>query len=168
MIRITDLLTEITMGGIQPYATSFTWQQSGKGYETQVPCDDIPVKFSLTWVWSPEGDEYAFAIATPSRFPTGHTMTHGNTTARGQLSYLRVLGTAAESIMDFCTQYSPMAIDVTGYDPSTEKDLQKTRIYRNLLHANQVRIQQAGYNILDQNGKLWLVRTSTADTTGVQ
>ena len=169
MIRLQDLVTEITMGSMAPYATSFVWQEAGSGYETSVPCDGIPIKFSLTSNWSAEGTEYAFAIATPSSQPgSGYTMTHDNNTTGGQLSYLRVLATAAEAMFDFCAQHAPHAIDVTGFDPSRTKDLQKTRIYRGLLHTNKTRIQQAGYRILDSNGKLWLVRISDADSTGTQ
>ena len=169
MIRLQDLLREITMGSMAPYTTQFVWQQAGRGYETVAPCDGIPVKFSLTENWSAEGVEYAFAIATPSsQAGSGYTMTHDNNTTAGQLSYLRVLATAAEAIFDFCAQHSPQAIDVTGFDPSQKKDLQKTRIYRGLMHTNKTRIQQAGYRILDSNGKLWLVRDSVADSTGVR
>jgi len=169
MIRLQDLLREITMGNMAPYATQFVWQEAGSGYDTTVTCDAISVKFSLTSNWSAEGVEYAFGIATPSSQPgSGYTMTHDSNTTGGQLSYLRVLATAAEAIVDFCDQHSPQAIDVTGFDPSRTKDLQKTRIYRGLLHANKNRIQQAGYRILDSNGKLWLVRAGDADTTGTR
>jgi len=169
MIRLKQLLREITMGKMAPYATQFAWQSAGSGYNTLVPCDGISVKFSLSWNWSAEGNEYAFAIATPSSQPgSGYTMSHDSNTTGGQLSYLRVLATAAEAIFDFCAQHSPQAIDVTGFDPSRTKDLQKTRIYRGLLHTNKNRIQQAGYRILDRNGKLWLVRASNADATGTK
>lgn len=171
MIRITDLLTEITMGGIQPYATQFVWQDAQEwdsGYETRVNCDGVTVVFEMGSQYSVDGEEYSFAIATPGNTAGGFTISHDRSHVAGQLSYLRVLCTAGEAIFDFCAQYAPSAIDVTGFDTKAGKDLQKTRIYRNLLHANRARIQQAGYNILDQNGKSWIVRTSTADTTGVQ
>ena len=67
MIRLQDLLREITMGSMAPYTNQFVWQQARRGLISAAPCDGIPVKFSLTENWSVGGTEYAFAIATPSR-----------------------------------------------------------------------------------------------------
>ena len=47
------------------------------------------------------------------------------------------------------------------------KDAQKTRIYRALLSANATRLATAGYSVLDRGGKLFMVRRSTADSTGI-
>jgi len=169
MIHLRDLLAEITMGSIAPYATQFTWSPVDAGYETRVHCDGITVLFEMGTQFSREGEEYAFAIAMPGQYMlNGFTVTHSNSTVAGKLSYLRVLQTAGEAILDFCGQYAPTAVDVTGYDSQAGKDLQKTRIYRNLLHANAAKIAGAGYTILDQNGKLYLVRKSNADATGVE
>lgn len=174
MIRLKQLLREITMGSMAPYATRFVWEPAvisgDRGYVTLVLCGGINVKFSLFEEnRSAEGIEYSFAIAMPSsQAHSGYTMSHDGNTTGGQLSYLRVLATAAEAIFDFCAQHSPQAIDVTGFDPSQAKDLQKTRIYRGLMHANKTRIQQAGYRILDTNKKLWLVRVADADATGTR
>ena len=169
MIHLTRLLAEITMGSIAPYATQFTWSPVDAGYETRVQCDDVPVLFEMGTQFSREGEEYAFAIAMPGQYMlNGFTVTHSNSTVAGKLSYLRVLQTAGEAILDFCGQYAPTAVDVTGYDSQEGKDLQKTRIYRNLLHANAHKIAGAGYRILDQNGKLYLVARGHYDATGTK
>ncbi len=45
MIRMRDLLAEITMGSIAPYATQFVWRDVDAGYETKVECDGVTVLF---------------------------------------------------------------------------------------------------------------------------
>ena len=169
MIKLHNILTEIIFGSVQPYATQFAWHRKPGGFETDVVCDGIEIQFSLDSNWSADGEEYSFAIVMPGgRGGSGYTISHRESEVTGQLSYLRVLQTAGEAILDFCSQYAPSAIDVTGSDPDAGKDLQKTRIYRNLLHANAAKIASAGYDILDQRGKLYLVRKSNADATGVK
>ncbi len=63
MIHLRDLLAEITMGSIAPYATQFVWSPVDAGYETRVQCDDVTVLFEMGTQFSREGEEYAFAIA---------------------------------------------------------------------------------------------------------
>ena len=163
-------LAEITLGSIAPYATQFVWSDKGErgGYETKVQCDGVTVVFEMDANWSPDGEEYSFAIAMPGFGGHGFTVSHAKSDVTGQLSYLRVLQTAGEAILDFCMQYAPSAIDVTGFDTEAGKDLQKTRIYRGLLHSNAAKITSAGYNILDRNGKLYLVARGHYDATGIK
>jgi hypothetical protein len=170
MIQLTQLLTEITLGSVTPYATQFVWSgnEESRGYETKVQCDGITVVFEMDVNWSPDGEEYSFAIAMPSGGGAGFTVSHQRSAVAGQLSYLRVLQTAGEAILDFCAQYAPSAIDVTGFDTDSGKDLQKTRIYRGLLHANAGKLAAAGYTILDRNGKLYLVARGRYDATGIE
>lgn len=172
MISLRDLLAEITLGSTSPYATQFVWEDHGNiglsgGYETRVQCDGVTVVFEMGSQYSRDGQEYSFAIAMPSNTGSGFTVSHWRSDVGGQLSYLRLLRTAGEAILDFCAQYAPDAIDVTGFDTEAGKDLQKTRIYRGMLQANAGKIAAAGYTILDQSGKLYLVRKSNADSTGV-
>ena len=170
MIHLTRLLAEITLGSTSPYATQFVWRSKGErgGYETRVQCDGVPVQFEMDSNWSRDGEEYSFAIALPGFGGHGFTVSHGKSDVAGQLSYLRVLQTAGEAILDFCAQYAPDAVDVTGFDTEAGKDLQKTRIYRSLLHANSAKIASAGYRILDRAGKLYLVTGHRYDATGVE
>jgi hypothetical protein len=163
-----ESLAEITLGSIAPYATQFVWRSKDDGYETQVQCDGIEVQFEMDSNWSRDGEEYSFAIAMPGA-PGGpvYTVTHAKSAVTGQLSYLRVLQTAGEAILDFCMQYAPTAVDVTGFDTEAGKDLQKTRIYRGLLHANAAKLAAGGYHILDRNGKLYIVTRNRYDATGI-
>ena len=168
MIHLRDLLAEITMGSIAPYATQFVWRSKHDGYNTQVQCDSVLVEFEMDSNYSVDGEEYAFAIAMPGFGGHGFTVSHAKSDVTGQLSYLRVLQTAGEAILDFCSQYAPSAIDVTGFDTEAGKDLQKTRIYRGLLHGNADKLAAAGYRILDRNGKLYIVSRNRADATGIE
>jgi hypothetical protein len=164
-------LAEITLGSVEPYATQFVWQDAqdwDSGYETRVNCDGVTVVFEMGSQYSQDGEEYSFAIAMPGSMAGGFTISHGRSHVAGQLSYLRVLRTAGEAILDFCAQHAPSAIDVTGYDTEAGKDLQKTRIYRGLLHANAAKLAAAGYRILDRSGKLYLVAQGHYDATGVE
>lgn len=162
MIRLRNLLFEITLGSVPPYATQFVWQRvDGLARESTVNCDGVEVVFHM----QPEHEktrEYIFAIALPD-VSGGHTVTHDKSAAVGQLSYIRLMATAAEAILDFCTQYAPESVDVTGFDSDPDKDLQKTRIYRGLMAANATRIATAGYQTLARDGKLWLVRKFTSN-----
>ena len=168
MIHLRDLLAEITLGSIAPYATQFVWRGQRFFYETQVQCDSVLVEFGMDRQYSVDGDEYAFAIGMPGFDGQRFTMTHAKSAVGGQLSYLRVLQTAGEAILDFCMQYAPDAVDVTGFDTESGKDLQKTRIYRSLLHSNAGKLAAAGYRILDRNGKLYIVSGNRADATGIE
>ena len=165
MIKMHTLLTEITLDGVTPYVTQFAWRKAGEWRETEFQADDIAITLSMV----PEPhNEWSFAILTPTRDGQGHTVAHSRSAAVGQVSYLRLMATVAEALLDFATQWQPAAIDVTGSDTaSTAKDLQKTRIYRSLLHANAVKLLRIGYGVLDRSGKLYIVRSTRADSTGV-
>jgi len=161
-------LAEITLGSIAPYATQFVWSRKSTGYETSAMCDGIEVQFEMDSNWSADGEEYSFAIAMPGFDGQRYTVIHSKSDVTGQLSYLRVLQTALLAILDFCAQYAPTAIDVTGFDTESGKDRQKTRIYRGLLHANAGKLAAAGYRILDRNGKLYIVSGNRYDATGIE
>lgn len=169
MIRLKSLLTEISLGGVQPYATQFTWSPEGQGvFECNIDADGHRIVFSMVLTATRMGREYAFAMLAQDRSKEGFTVAHHRSEARGQINYLRLLSTAAEAILDFVSVHAPVAVDVTGSDTrSQEKDLQKTRIYRGLLSANAARLAQAGYTVLDRTGKLYIVRRSSADSSGI-
>ncbi len=169
MIRLRDLITEITLRNIQPYATQFTWTQEGTHHwEARIMADNEPMIFAFVRTSHMDGGEWSFAMMSQDRSREGFTVSHARSAASGNINYLRLLRTAAEAIMDFARIYAPMAIDITGSDTtSTAKDLQKTRIYRSMLQANSASVASAGYTVLDRNGKLWLVRTNKYDASGV-
>jgi hypothetical protein len=165
MIRLQDLITEISIGGVEPYATQFTWSLNASHRECKIDAEGVPITFAFT---PHNNTEWDFAMLAPTATPDGWTVAHSRSAAAGQLSYLRLMSTAAEALLDFAAQWQPESIDVTGSDTaSTHKDLQKTRIYRMLLQANAARLAIAGYTWLYRNGKLWIVRKTVHDATGI-
>ena len=164
MIKMHALLTEITLGGVTPYATQFTWKRADEGHrETQFQADGIRITLAMV---DQGHQQWAFAILTPTADGQGHTVAHAKSAAPGQVNYLRLMSTVAEALIDFATQWQPASIDITGSDTSSgAKEAQKSRIYRALLAANMGRITTAGYRVLDISSGLWLVRKNINTTT---
>lgn len=166
MIRLRDLITEIGLGGVEPYTRQFTWAANGDWREATIDADGVDIILAMV---PDRFNEWGFAIVTPTADGHGVTVAHDKSAARGRVNYLRLMSTVAEAILDFVTQWQPAAIDVTGSDTSSmQKDLQKTRIYRGLLSANAARLSAAGYQVLDRTGKLFIVRKTKADSTGIR
>jgi hypothetical protein len=162
MIKMHALLTEITLGGVTPYATQFTWKRmtDTESRETQFQADGVTITLAMV---DQGHQQWAFAILTPTADGQGHTVAHAKSAAPGQINYLRLMSTVAEALIDFATQWQPASIDITGSDTSSgAKEQQKTRIYRALLAANMGRIATAGYRVLDRPSGLWLVRSNVA------
>ena len=179
MIRLKTLLTEITLSGAAPYATQFTWKETGSDHndiefvETRVRCDGHLMAFNFDKHWSRDDEPaWGFSIIATSTDPDTErinwTISHERSDAAGQISYFRLMSTVLEAILDFIRIYDVATIDVTGSDNLPAKDEQKTRIYRAMLAANAGEIAAAGFTVLDQGGKLWLVRRSRADSTGIR
>ena len=169
MIKLKQLLTEISLGAIRPYATQFTWTQEGRAqWETRIMADGEPIIFVFVMSDARDGGEYSFAMMSQDRSREGFTVSHARSAAAGQINYLRLMRTAAEAMLDFARIYAPGALDITGSDTtSSTKDLQKTRIYRGLIASNAGAVAAAGYTMLERGGKLWLVRRGNADASGI-
>jgi hypothetical protein len=162
MIRLRQLITEITIGGVAPYVTQFTWSRTtdGESRETQFQADGHRITLAMVYQGH---QQWAFAILTPTQDGEGVTVAHDKSAAAGQVNYLRLMSTVTEALIDFATQWQPASIDITGSDTANvRKDAQKTRIYRALLQSNMSRITVAGYRVLDTNSGLWLVRANVA------
>lgn len=161
MIQLRSILAEITVGGVTPYATQFTWTRADQGHrETQFQADSIRITLAMV---DQGHQQWAFAILTPTHDGEGHTVAHSRSAAPGRVNYLRLMATVLEALVDFATQWQPASIDITGSDTSSgAKEQQKTRIYRALLASNMPRITTAGYRVLDRPSGLWLVRSNVA------
>ena len=165
MIQLRDILTEISLGSVTPYATQFAWWSVGEQYEAKIDADGVRIDLTMVPL---QHNEWGFGILAPTADGHGSTVAHSRSAAVGRVNYLRLMSTVAEALLDFIAQWQPESIDVTGSDTSSiDKDSQKTRIYRALLSANATRLATAGYSVLDRGGKLFIVRRSTADSTGV-
>jgi len=167
MIQMRSMLWEITLGGVTPYATQFVWYQHGENFEADITADGQPIQFVFTRA---HRNDWVFAMVAPDRVDPGKwTVSHDKSAATGQVNYLRLMRTAADAIRDFAEEHRPEAIDVTGSDTSSDaKDLQKTRIYKELLAANTAELDAIGYRMRWNMGKLWLIRKQDFDATGIQ
>lgn len=180
MIKMQDILTEITLGAIEPYATQFVWSDASDGTSLEKPqethFDADGVKITIVMV--PENSErspgqWSVAILAPTTDGAGVTVAHDRSGAVGRVSYLRLLSTTIEALLDFIAIHRPESIDITGSDTTDPlKQKQKNRIYRALLRNNNSKFISSGYNVFDQNGKLWLIHRGVAnhrnaDSTGI-
>lgn len=175
MIRLSNLLTEITLGSTQPYANQFAWSSAERGWGTsisvKIPCDGLDVDFVFTTDTPSDSDasEYIFAYAVrPRGAAENFSMSHAPQAGTQSIDYMRLMRTIQEAMVSFIREYAPSSIDVTGFDYNTKSDLKKTRIYRNLLHSNRGMLQQLGYDVLDRAGRLWIVRNTQYDATGIK
>lgn len=177
MIRLQDLISEITMHNVAPYATQFTWHAKGDSVMTSqlVAAGAHSIEFMMV---SQDTQRpvmhWGFAFSLPSRNRRdGRTMDQQNSAAVGQISYLRVMRTAGEAILDFCAQHAPESITIQGTDSDDDKEAQKTRLYWMFLQDNQTRFTEAGYRLSKRSGYfgddvIWITRISNADTTGTE
>jgi hypothetical protein len=171
MIRLKQLLTEISMTGLTPYATSFTWRlfSNSHMYDTKVDIDGTTLNmtmlrddpYSETAAWT-------FSFFLPYKHDAGRfTFNASDSDAPADISYLRIMLTCAYAIRDFADTYNADQIDVSGHDSGYGKSAQKTRIYHELLMANKhmftdFKIQKSF------TGDLFLIRNQQVDATGIQ
>ena len=171
MILLRDLLAEITLGHVEPYARQFTWtpfQVMGQTYfKCSIEADGHPVEMNMSPVNTQHAErEYIFVFRTRDKWGAS-THSHESSVAKGHVDYLRLILTVGEAILDFCAQHAPEAIDITGGDKNPESERKKNRIYAALLQHNASRLMQAGYTSLRSGDSLWIVRKQDADATGV-
>ena len=175
MIRLQDLLREITMGSVEPYATNVTWDDSygdagqwNARFTAEEPGRE-PQEILMNmhhWSKSQLADsgvwEFAFYTRTPRDSGPGWTVRGDRSAAQGQVSYLRLIKTIGLALRDFARQVPGVdVIDITGSDEGMgEKGAQKSAIYRRLLDANPV---LGEFGTHEFRGKLYLVRKA-ADT----
>jgi hypothetical protein len=165
-------LAEITLGNIQPYARQFPWESMSNiddAYESRFNADGVEIVMTMMH----GGDnEWYFAFLVPTTqtnaWNSGRTTSHTKSGATGQLNYLRLIRTAGEAVLDFCTTHAPEAINISGADSDADKESQKTRLYAAFVRDNTARLAAAGYSTMQRGDQLWLVRKSNADATGVE
>jgi hypothetical protein len=172
MIRLRDLLAEITLGHVEPYATQFPWEpMSGidAAYESRFMADGVEIVMTMMHGGD---DEWYFAFLMPTAqqnaWSSGRTTSHTKSGATGQTRYIRIIRTVGEAILDFCATHSPESINISGADSDADKESQKTRLYAAFVRDAASRLSAAGYTSMQRGDQLWLVRRSTADATGVE
>ena len=172
MIRLASLLREISFGASQPYATQFTWStfyvMGQTYYESKFDADGQHVEMYMSPINTQNAErEYIFVFMTRDKWGTS-SYSHNSSVAKGHIDYLRLIRTVGEAIMDFCVQYAPEAVDISGGDADSTMKQKKNRIYASFLQHNASRLAQSGYTSLQRGDSLWIVRKQDADSTGIQ
>jgi hypothetical protein len=175
MIKLKDILTEITLGSVEPYATHFEWRDKwgdGDSYEARFEADSQPILMNIHhFARSAFADSgtWEFAFFARSQDDAGWTVRGDRGTAAGQVSYLRLIKTIGLALRDFIDTVPGVdVIDITGSDEGVgEKGPQKTAIYRQLLASNPV---MSEFELSDWNGKLYMIRRlkNRYDATGIK
>jgi len=175
MIRLQDILTEITLGSVEPYATHFEWVDKWgdrESFECKFTAESQPILMNIhhfaksafadsgTW-------EFAFFARTSD--DAGWTVRGDRGSAAGQVSYLRLIKTIGMALRDFVDTVPGVdVIDITGSDEGMgEKGPQKSAIYRQLLQSNPM---MSEFDLREWNGKLYMIRRlkNRYDATGIK
>ena len=176
MIKLRDLLQEISLASVTPYATQFIWRDNwgdAESFEAKFEADSQPITMTMTkWKSSRYSDsgEWQFAYFVRAKDDNGWTTTTRQSAASGQLNTFRLFRTIGEAIRDFAnTQSGVDVIDITGSDTYDVKGAQKSRIYTDLLRTNP---GLSEFNVVEHGRGLYLVRKTaagkSADTTGIE
>ena len=181
MIRLKNLLTEISLASVTPYATQFVWRDEwgdAESFETRFwakegEADSQPITMTMTkWKRSRHSDsgEWQFAYFVRTQDSEGWTTTTRQSASRGQLNTFRLFKTLGEAIRDFANIVPGVdVIDISGSDTYDEKGAQKSRIYVEFLRTNP---DLAEFNILADGRHVYLVRKTatakSADATGIE
>ena len=175
MIKLKDILREITLGSVEPYATHFEWRDKwgdGDSYEARFTAESQPILMNIHhFAKSAFADSgtWEFAFFARSQDDAGWTVRGDRGTAAGQVSYLRLIKTIGLALRDFIdTTPGVDVIDITGSDEGMgEKGPQKTAIYRQLLASNPM---MSEFTFREWGGKLYMIRKniSRADATGIK
>ena len=185
MIKLSNLLIEISLASVTPYATQFVWRDrwgDSESYEAQFeaveggidePQATSSIMMTMThWKSSRHSDsgEWQFAYFVRTKDDNGWTTTSKYSAATGNVNTFRLFRTIGEAIRDFAnTQQGVDVIDITGSDTYDRKGAQKSRIYVELLRTNP---DLREFNILADGTHVYLIRKTaagkTADATGVE
>jgi len=162
MIRLKDLITEISLASVVPYANQFVWTDKygdGEMWQCHFWADSHEIVMTMVkWERSQLGDsgEWQFAYFVRTQDNNGWTTSVASSSVRGALNVLRLFKTLGKAMRDFAdTMPGVDVIDVTGGDNQTNKEMQKSRIYADLLRANT---ELSDFQVVQGATRLFLVR----------
>ena len=169
MIRLKHILTEISLHGVQPYATKIAWTDKWddqETFESQFQADGQPIllrmdlyhdsKFGDSGEW-----HFSFFVQNRRTADRNHprvnwTTSADSSAAAGELNTLRLFKTIGLAIRDFADTHPGVdVIDITGGDNNPDKEQQKSRIYARFLQTNP---DLSDFQVEHGSVKLYLVR----------
>jgi hypothetical protein len=181
MIRLKHILTEISLHGVQPYATKIAWTDKWddqETFESQFQADGQPIllrmdlyhdsKFGDSGEW-----HFSFFVQNRRTADRNHprvnwTTSADSSAAAGELNTLRLFKTIGLAIRDFADTHAGVdVIDITGGDNYPEKEFQKSRIYARFIASNP---ELSDFRVEHGATKLFLVRRpghASPDASGI-
>lgn len=150
VIKLRDLVAEITLNNIEPYTNNIQWEADGPGYEFQFP-DDAGNQISV-YMADNSTDEYSvyevsfFVKSAPDAVFSANKTVSGTTA-----NYLRIMSTVGAAIMDFLQREQPAMLEFTGADSDPKKAAQKTRLYSQFARDNAAKFRALGYRFVSNH-----------------
>ena len=149
MIRLKNLLSEITFGTSEPYATKFVWHEYQESFRTAVNDDagntiDIVFDQNVTLGYD---DEAAYELSFWVNKSYDVTVAKA-----GQANYIRIMATIAAALYSFINYAGyPRMIEFSGSDSDPEKAAQKTRLYQMFATTNKTKLADLGYRFVNSH-----------------
>ena len=143
MIRLKNLLSEITFGTSEPYATKFVWHEYQESFRTAVNDDtgntiDIVFDSNIT-LGDDEAEVYELSFWVNKSYDTV-------VAKAGQANYIRIMATIAAALYSFINYAAyPQMIEFSGSDSDPEKAAQKARLYQMFAATNKTKLAELGY-----------------------
>ena len=172
MIRMQQLLMELSLHGVQPYTTDFVWHgpednwyQHNDAYTCEIECDGHRVLLHISYnegapgVASNGNEDGSWDFAFFVRDENGGIWTtlQNRGTTKGAINTLRFFKTIGLALRDFVdSHHSINIINITGSDSTDAKSLQKSRVYAGFLESNP---ELADYRVMRYgSGRVYLIR----------
>ena len=144
MILLRPILTEITFGASQPYATQFIWQDYSQGWFTEF-ADDAGNLIQVFFDNNVQEDDPETDSAFELSFFVNNSY-NADPEKTGQTNYIRIMATIAIILEQFIKRADyPYIIEFTGSDEDPEKAAQKTRLYKLFATSNNGILARLGY-----------------------
>ncbi len=149
MIRLKNLLSEITFGTSEPYATKFTWHEYQESYRTSFTDDagnTIDVVFDQNYTLGDDEDaSYELSFWVNKSYDA-------NKANAGQANYIRIMATIAAALYSFINYAAyPRMIEFSGSDSDPAKAEQKSRLYQMFAATNKTKLADLGYRFVNSH-----------------
>ena len=172
MIRLKNILAEITLSNVQPYTTDFVWRgpednwyQDSDEYTCEIECDGHRVMLNMLYHESAlgvaingnEDGSWDFSFFARDENGGGWTTLQDRGSTKGAINTLRLFKTIGLALRDFVdSHHSINIINITGSDRTDAKSLQKSRVYAGFLESNP---EFTDYRVMRYgSGRVYLIR----------
>lgn len=149
MIRLKNILSEITFANLQPYVDKFVWHEYQESFRTSFTDDannKIDVVFDQNVTLGDDEDaSYELSFWVNNSYDA-------NKENAGQANYIRIMATIAAALYSFINYADyPRMIEFSGSDSDPEKAAQKTRLYQQFATTNKTKLADMGYRFVNSH-----------------